>query len=63
MARPQKKRLRKVKDKIIHAANDIKTEMTDKDTLPAVKEHLEEVRSSLIESTNWLTKALNFNPK
>jgi hypothetical protein len=59
MAKQNKKAMRKTKDKIVHAANDVKAIMQEE--IPDEQwEILDKVHSKLIEATNDLVKATNF---
>jgi len=59
MAKQYKKRLRKIKDRIVHCANDVYSELSEPDIDNDARAKLEDARALLIEVTNRIVEAIN----
>lgn len=58
MPKSEKKELRKIKDKVIHSANDLKKFLnTNSDAPDEVREKLDEARDDLINAVNKIVEA------
>jgi hypothetical protein len=57
--RAYKKRLRKIRDKVIHAYNDLGTELKDKELDDKGRAELEKARDDLREGSNKILDVVN----
>ena len=60
MPKPIKKKLRKIRDRIIHCANDLRTEIKEEGLPNDQRGLLDDAHTLLITATNKLTEATNF---